>query len=305
MKLRHNEIAKVSVGRLCQLFGVSRQAFHQREHYTQRSISQSMLVLDVVVALRKEIPGLGTRKLYLLLQEPLAKSGIHMGRDKLHRLLQDHGLTLRQKRQSPKTTNSNHNFHKYPNLLLDKLISAPNQVWVCDITYLCIALGFGYLSLITDAYSKLIVGYCLYPLLTNEGCLKALDMALTQERPPGAELIHHSDRGSQYGSFHYIHKLKEAGIAISMTQHGDPYENAIAERVNGILKTDFRLSRVFHSFTEAAQAVKESIHNYNHLRPHMSCGYLTPAAAHTSDQPLKKHWKPKVYNTPRSSSKSS
>ncbi|MEJ7660195.1 MAG: integrase core domain-containing protein [Hymenobacter sp.] len=124
-------------------------------------------------------------------------------------------------------------------------------------------------------------------MLTSEGCLRALEMALHQERPKATTLIHHSDRGSQYCSFLYIHKLKEAGIAISMSQYGDPCENAIAERVNGILKTDFRLNQVFTSFEEAAGAVERSIHNYNHLRPHMSCDYLTPAVAHTREQPLK------------------
>ena len=152
------------------------------------------------------------------------------------------------------------------------------------------------MSIITDAYSKLIVGYCLHPFLTAEGCQKALEMALLNNWEKGKELIHHSDRGNQYCSFDYIRKLKGAGISISMTQYGDPYENAIAERVNGILKTDFRLNRVFISFEEAVKAVDKSIYNYNHLRPHMSCGYLTPAAAHLSDEPLKKHWKPKVYS---------
>jgi transposase InsO family protein len=294
----------VSVGRLCQLFGVSRQAFHQREHYIQHTHSQSMLVLDLVVALRKQIPGLGTRKLYLLLQGSFAQSGIRMGRDKLHSLLQTHGLTLRHKRAAPKTTNSAHGLQKYPNLLSDQLITAPQQVWVCDITYLCIGLGFGYLSLVTDAYSKLIVGYCLHPLLTSEGCLRALEMALRQEQPPESKLIHHSDRGSQYCSFLYIRALREAGIAISMSQYGDPYENAIAERVNGILKIDFQLNQVFTSFEEAARAVERSIHNYNHLRPHMSCDYLTPAAAHAGDQMLKKHWKPKCYNLPKQATNS-
>ncbi|MDF7815201.1 IS3 family transposase [Hymenobacter sp. YC55] len=295
----------MSVARLCQLFGVSRQAFHQREHYTQHAHSHSMLVLDLVVALRKQIPGLGTRKLYLLLQEPFAQSGIRMGRDKLHNLLQAHGLTLRHKRSAPKTTNSAHGLQKYPNLLSDQLITAPQQVWVCDITYLCIGLGFGYLSLITDAYSKLIVGYCLHPMLTSEGCLRALEMALHQERPKATTLIHHSDRGSQYCSFQYIRTLREAGIAISISRYGDPYENAIAERVNGILKTDFRLNQVFASFEEAARVVERSIQNYNHLRPHMSCDYLTPAAAHANNQPLKKHWKPKRYNSQKVPLKSS
>ncbi|WP_243650985.1 IS3 family transposase [Hymenobacter gummosus] len=250
-------------------------------------------MLDLVLALRREIPGLDTRKLHVLLQQPLAESGIKLGRDKLHQLLQAHDL-LRQPRQMPRTTNSAHSLRKYPNLLVDRPITAPRQVWVSDITYLCIGLGFGYLSLITDAYSKLIMGYCLHPLLTTEGAVKALDMALGHGEID-QELIHYSDRGSQYCSFHYSQKLRQAGIAISMTEDDDPYENAIAERVNGILKIDFRLNRAFRTFEEAQRAVEASITNYNHLRPHMSCGYSTPAAAHASTQPLQQLWKPKVY----------
>ncbi|WP_324680351.1 IS3 family transposase [Hymenobacter sp. GOD-10R] len=282
------------VGRLCRLFGVSRQAFYRKEQYAQRARGQALLVLDLVLALRREIPGLGTRKLHMLLQEPLTRSGIKMGRDKLHQLLHEHGLLLRQPRQVPKTTNSLHSLRKYPNLLRNQLLTAPRQVWVSDITYLCIGLGFGYLSLITDAYSKMIMGYCLHPLLTAEGAINALDMALSHGES-SQELIHHSDRGSQYCSFQYVQKLRRAGIAISMTENGDPYENAIAERVNGILKIDFHLNRVFTTFEEAQRAVEASIRNYNHLRPHMSCGYLTPAAAHASTQPLQQRWRPKVY----------
>lgn len=273
---------------------MSRQAFYRKEQYVQSARGQSLLVLDLVLALRREVPGLGTRKLHVLLQQPLAESGIKLGRDKLHQLLHEHDLLLRQPRQAPRTTNSAHHLRKYPNLLLDKSITAPRQVWVSDITYLCIGLGFGYLSLITDAYSKLIMSYCLHPLLTSEGAVKALDMALSHE-PVGQELIHQSDRGSQYCSFQYVQKFRQAGIAISMTKNGDPYENAIAERVNGILKMDFRLNQVFSTFEEAQRAVEASITNYNHLRPHMSCGYLTPAAAHASTQPLQQLWKPKAY----------
>jgi transposase InsO family protein len=278
---------------------VSRQAFYRKEQYLQRARGQSLLVLDLVLALRREIPGLGTRKLHVLLQEPLAESGIKMGRDKLHQLLHEHGLLLRQPRQVPKTTNSLHSLRKYPNLLRNKLLTAPSQVWVSDITYLCIGLGFAYLSLITDAYSKMIMGYCLHPLLTAEGAVKALDMALSYGGEISQELIHHSNRGSQYCSFQYVQKLRQASIAISMTENGDPYENAIAERVNGILKIDFRLNRVFNTFDEAQRTVEASIRNYNHLRPHMSCGYLTPAAAHTSTEPLQQLWKPKVYSSRR------
>ena len=187
----------MSVGRLCRLFGVSRQAFYRKEQYVQRARGQSLLVLNLVLALRREIPGLGRRKLHLLLLQPLAGSGLKMGRDKLHQLWQAHELLLRPPRQAPKTTNSAHFPRQYPNLLLDKPIPAPRQVWVSDITYLCAGLGFGYLSLITDAYSKLLMGYCLHPLLTSEGAVNALDMALSHEQV-SQELSHHSDRGSQY-----------------------------------------------------------------------------------------------------------
>jgi putative transposase len=295
MKLKGNEIAKVSVVSLCRLFGVSRQAFYQREEDRQKGNAQTLLVLDLILAFRRDIPGLGTRKLHLLLRDSLAESGIKLGRDKLHRLLQDNDLVLHQQRHVPKTTNSTHRFKKYPNLLINKVIDKPRQVWVSDITYLYIGFSFGYLSLITDAYSKLIVGYCLHPYLNTDGCLMALEMALMGWSKEENELIHHSDRGSQYCSFQYIRKLQGAGISISMTQQGDPYENAVAERVNGILKTEFLLNQVFSSFDEASRAVEMSIHNYNHLRPHMSCDYLTPAMAHVTNQPLKKHWKPKVY----------
>lgn len=187
----------MSVGHLCRLFGVSRQAFYHRQHYAQRVRGPALLVLDLVLAFRHEIPGLGTRKLHLLLQQPLAASGIKTGRDKLHQLLQAHDLILRQKRSVPKTTNSAHSLRKYPNLLMDTTLTAPQQAWVCDSTYLCIGLGFDYLSLLTDAYSKLIVGYCLQPLLPVEGSLQALEMALQREQPRPASLIHYSDRGSQ------------------------------------------------------------------------------------------------------------
>ena len=146
-------MTQVSVAHLCRLFGVSRQAFYHRQHDAQRVRSHSLLVLDLVLALRREIPGLGTRKLYLLLQQLLAASGIKMGRYKLHQLLHAHDLILRQKRSVLKTTNSAHSSRKYPNSLVDIILTAPQQAWVCDITYLCLGLGFGYLFLLTDAYS--------------------------------------------------------------------------------------------------------------------------------------------------------
>ena len=219
-----------------------------------------------------------------------------MGRDKLHKLLQTHNLLVRRNKTIPRTTNSKHWMQKYPNLLKGIEVRETESVWVCDLTYICVGHDFNYLSLITDAHSRMIVGYCLHQFLTTDGCLKALNMALATRNKKAGQLIHHSDRGSQYCSFNYVSKLKEARIAISMTDNGDPYENAMAERMNGILKADFRLNRVFKSHAEALLATDAAIRNYNTVRPHMSCDYLTPEVAHRLDTPLRKHWKRKKQN---------
>jgi transposase InsO family protein len=189
--------------------------------------------------------------------------------------------------------------YKYPNLIKDLVISSTETVWVCDMTYICVGQNFSYLSLITDAHSRLIVGYCLHQFLNTEGCVKALEMAIANRTKLNKDhkLIHHSDRGSQYCSFQYVKKLRDAGIIISMTDNGDPYENAMAERLNGILKADFKLNRWFKSHAEALLATDAAVRNYNTLRPHMSCNYLTPQAAHQLDQPLRKHWKKKSRKT--------
>jgi putative transposase len=274
--------------------GKSRQAFYQKEQHLAEQASEGMLVLDLVAAIRREIPGLGTHKLYRLLEPGLRSSGIKMGRDKLHKLLAAHNQLIRRKRLAPKTTNSNHWLKKYPNLIKGFEIIRTESVWVCDLTYICVAHDFNYLSLITDAHSRMIVGYCLHPFLTTDGCLKALDMAIASRTKTGESLVHHSDRGTQYCSFQYVSRLKESKIAISMTENGDPYENAIAERVNGILKADFKLDRVFRSHAEALIATHAAVRAYNTMRPHMSCDYLTPSAAHQLDGPMRRHWKKKT-----------
>ena len=259
-----------------------------------------MLVLDLVAAFRREIPGLGTSKLYRLIQPSLHLSEIKMGRDKLHSLLQSHNLIIRASRRVPKTTYSNHWMKKYPNLIKDIQVVTTEQVWVCDLTYICVGNDFNYLSLITDAHSRMIVGYCLHPFLNTEGCITALEMAIACRTKESSEtsLIHHSDRGSQYCSFQYVSKLREAGISISMTDNGDPYENAMAERVNGILKVDFKLNRLFKSRAEALIETRSAVANYNLFRPHMSCDYLTPQTAHFLDQPMRMHWKKKRVSDP-------
>jgi putative transposase len=204
-------------------------------------------VLELVAQIRRDLPALGTKKLYRLLREPFKTHGIKMGRDKLHELLTKQGLLIRRKKGIPKTTNSTHWMKKYPNLIRELVVARSEQLWVADITYICVGYDFNYLSLITDAYSKKIVGYHLHPNLSAEGSLKAPDMALRSRTRLGPELIHHSDRGTQYYSFDYVLQLRDSDIAISMTEEGEGYENRIAERMNGILKTEFNLNKIFKS----------------------------------------------------------
>lgn len=238
------------------------------------------------------MPRIGTRKLHYMLGDVLQGHGLSIGRDKLFDLLSECGMLVRRrKRKRISTTDSNHPFRKYPNLVKDLRVLRPNQLWVSDITYISKVDGFCYLSLITDAYSRKIIGYCLYPDLKKEGPVHALEAALDNVADTLKDpLIHHSDRGIQYCCYHYTDILKNKAIGISMTEKGDPYENAIAERVNGILKSEFELDKKFSSFSEAKDAVDRAIHTYNHLRPHASCNYQTPEQAHQQQGPLLMKW---------------
>lgn len=214
-----------------------------------------------------------------MLNEPLKQHRIKIGRDKLFDLLASHQLLIRKrKRKRPATTDSNHPFRKYPNLIKDLSVGCANQLWVSDITYISLSGNrFCYLSLITDVYSRKIVGHCLYPTLKKEGPLQALRMALsTREGSVFYKTVHHSDRGIQYCSHDYIKELVAADISISMTENGDPGENAIAERVNGILKTEFLLDQQFSSYQQALTAVEAAIRTYNQARLHASRNYQTP-----------------------------
>lgn len=239
------------------------------------------------------MPRLGTRKLYYILTETLEKHGIRIGRDKFFDLLERYGLLVRRrKRKRIYTTDSNHRFNRYPNLVKEAEPNAANQIWVNDITYISLRGGFAYLSLVTDGYSRKIVGYCLYPTLQRQGPINALRMALGGSEGING-LIHHSDRGIQYCCDDYTALLKSSNIQISMTERGDPYENAIAERVNGILKGEFGLDKIFLNFDEALKAVAQAVDTYNTLRPHASCDYLTPEMAHQKQGIIKKRWKRK------------
>lgn len=253
------------------------------------------LALKMVKEVRMNLPRCGVSKLLVILKGRFAEHGLKIGRDKLYRLLGDHGYLIRHRRRKRTyTTDSNHPYRKYPNLIrgLDHLTCA-GQLWVSDITYLYLRQGFAYLSIVTDVYSRMIVGYCLYPSLHSEGPINALLMA-TKSKMQGT-LIHHSDRGIQYCCHQYVALLESFKIKISMTENGDPYENAIAERVNGILKEEFLLDQTFASFKDALQAVDSAVERYNTIRPHSSCDNMTPVMAHQENRLLKKHWRQKMY----------
>lgn len=224
------------------------------------------------------------------MQSFLQQHGIGLGRDALFALLGAHSLLIRQRTaRKPKTTFSNHWLRKYPNLIVDLVINRPNQVWVADITYLLIGTGFGYLFLLTDAYSRKIIGYALTASLAAEGAVKALRMGIRQ-RINWVPTIHHSDRGSQYCCWDYMVLLDKAKVAPSMTQTGDPRENAIAERVNGILKSEL-LQKHYQSLEQAGQELPRLISLYNVERPHLSLNLLTPSQAHEQEGTLKRRWR--------------
>jgi putative transposase len=277
---------------ICALFGVSRQAYYLAHHKAARTSIAHMVVLTLVGEFRAAVPMLGTRKLLHMLIPEMEKHEIKMGRDLLYDLLRFHGLLIRRRRRMVKTTDSHHWLRKYPNLITHLTVSAPEQLWVSDITYIRTLEGFSYLSLITDAYSRKIVGYALHPSLEAVGCIAALEMAVdARKRLSPFILIHHSDRGIQYCSQNYTALLNQDRIAISMTQSGSPYENALAERVNGIIKNEFFPKKIYHNHKEAKKCIVAIIGHYNDRRPHASLNYHTPEQAHGMSGEIRKRWK--------------
>jgi len=272
------------------LLGYTRQAYYQQKKQSEKESLQHDLLINEVLKIRKIQKRLGGRKLFHMLERFIQEHHISIGRDAFFDLLSERKLLVRKrKRRKPITTFSDHWMRKYPNLIEGFYPTAPNQLWVSDITYIVLVNCFAYLSLITDAYSRKIVGFYLSMDLSAEGCIKALNMALSNN-PVLGKLIHHSDRGSQYCCSDYVKILNDIYIKISMTQNGDPKENAIAERVNGILKDEL-LEKVYLDYKQAVKAVSVAISTYNHQRPHGSIDYLTPFEAHFRSGELKRRWK--------------
>ena len=242
---------------------------------------------------RKDNPGLGCAKLYLIIKALFEETGCMPGRDAFIEILRKNGLMVHlRRRRRYKTTDSNHNYRKYPNLIVGLVPTRPNEIWVADITYVETAEGVCYLSLITDAYSHKIVGWAVGPTLETIYPLEALRMALaTIDEETASQLTHHSDRGCQYCSGPYVEELKKHGISISMTQSGDPLENAIAERANGILKTEWLYKMTISTRDECKAVLMRIIDFYNTQRPHMSINMQTPEVAHSQTGEQRRCWK--------------
>lgn len=295
----------MKVTQACRLFGHCRQAFYQSKADITAQVRRERLILDAVRDIRKEDPGIGGYKLWVMLIGLFGEKFMP-GRDSFYALLRQHRLML-PARKVRHTTNSNHRYHKWKNLVKGLVLSCANRLWVSDITYIQLANGdVCYLHLVTDAYSRKIVGWTIAETLRASATMKALEQAIKQavemtgvERLTG--LIHHSDRGVQYCCDAYVALLQEHDIAISMTEDYKPTDNAVAERVNGIIKTEsvYR-QRLFNDMGHAANVIGRYIHFYNHRRPHMSIGYKIPAVAHLEQGIQKVMWRKKKY-TPQSS----
>ena len=279
-----------SLSRLCSLSGKSRQAYYKRRILEEDEPLQDDIIIQEVLGYRKLQPRIGGKKLHELIKPFLAARRIKLGRDKFLAILTLYGLQLEKKRRNkPRTTDSNHWMKKYDNLIKEWVPTHSDQLWVSDITYLELADRDAFLSVVTDAWSRKIVGFHVSESLKAEGTVQALEMAIAGCKNTKG-LIHHSDRGVQYCCQDYVDILKENEIKISMTQSGDPRENAIAERVNGILKTELLPSK-FTDLEDARATVEKAVNIYNYLRPHSSISMLTPALVHGRKLKLRRLWK--------------
>jgi putative transposase len=266
----------------CTLFGIDRQVYYRKIKRRKAKQDKAKQVVDMVLEIRRAMPRIGSKKLYFLMHKEL--NLLKIGRDKFIDILRANHLLIVPKRSYHITTNSHHRFRKYKNQILDLQIDRPEQVWVSDITYIGKREKPCYLSLITDAYSKKIVGYNVSDNLNTESSLAALKSAIKQRKNKQTPLIHHSDRGLQYCANDYQKTLKRNDIQPSMTQNSDPYENAVAERVNGILKQEFNIDKFNKDLNIMKQIVKESIEIYNEKRPHYSNYMLTPNQMHNQNE---------------------
>jgi len=266
---------------LIQCFGISKQAFYKRLKSQKHKERQHRVLLEMVRGCRLRIGSqLGGLKLYHELKPEMESAGIKMGRDRFYRFLRTHNLLVRKTKRYHITTDSRHHYRKFKNLVKDKIPTAPEQLWVSDITYIKTEKGHNYLALVTDAYSKKIMGYKLAGHMRTELCLDALKMALGNRKYKKRKLIHHSDRGFQYCNPTYVKFATDNQMHISMTEQYDPYQNAIAERINRTLKYEYGLKQTIKNTTLAKKMTKEAVYIYNNLRPHLSLDMGKPNEVH-------------------------
>lgn len=280
---------------------MSRQNYYARRKLRQRRQVDAELICGLAQQERQWQPRLGARKLRVLLASELKAAGVCIGRDRFFEVLRQKDLLLKPRRsEHPRTTNACHSLPVFGNLIKDLPVSRPNQVWVGDLTYLRTEEGFMFLALLTDKMSRKIVGYHCGDSLESIGCQQALKMALAQ-LPPGEHPIHHSDRGSQYCCHEYVQLASTRGLIMSMTESDHCAENALAERMNGILKSEYGLDQRFKTKAQTHQAVAQAIHLYDTRRPHSALGHQFPAVVHASFLPpgppscgLPGHWVPRA-----------
>lgn len=269
--------------------GYSPQAYHkQNKNELIEQLNQG-LILQQVHAIREEQPRCGGRKLFIMLSPFFKQHNITMGRDNFFDILRDNKLLVRKTKRAVYTTNSKHHFHRYPNLVKGFEPLKAHELWVSDITYIPLRERFAYLYLITDAYSRKIVGFHVSDDMKVSSAVVALKKALAQ-KPTDTIVIHHSDRGIQYCSNEYVNLLQQQNVMISMTQNGDPYENALAERLNGILKTEL-ISKYYDDIDTAAAGIARAITIYNYKRRHSSINYQIPDDVHQQKGPQIRRWK--------------
>ena len=284
----------IGLARLCGWFGITRQAYYQNNWEGVSTTLEEELVIQQVKNIRKNHRRMGTRKLYEMIQPFMLEHNIKMGRDALFNMLSANHLLVRKRKRRIQTTNSYHWLRKYPNLIREFIPTAINQLWVSDITYWKLKEDHVYISFITDAYSHKIVGYQVAETMEAIESIHALQMALSALKAEShLQLTHHSDRGIQYCSHAYVKLLQDYNIKISMTENGDPLENAIAERVNGIIKDEYLETYDIENIKEAKELLKAVVDLYNNERPHMSIGNFTPNQIHQSTTKIKteKLWK--------------
>ena len=294
--LRSRDAHRYQVRNLCVLFGVTRQAYYKHDDDAMhQKLAQEEIVVQYVKEVRRKDPGLGGIKLWYMYRRAFGGS-CPVGRDRFFQIVSDNDLKVRKRVRKPRTTDSTHGLPLFPNLVREYIPDAPNRLWVSDITYITLWLDedtyvFCYLSMILDAYTEEIIGWSVGDTLATAYPLAALRMALKRIEGTDVCLIHHSDRGCQYASREYVSQLEKHGIRVSMTENGDPRENAQAERINNTVKNELLKDMVFHSIDEVVEALAPAIRFYNNERPHMSIDMMTPAQAASCTGEIGKRWK--------------